>query len=874
MSPIRWLGWLIPRAEREFILGDLEETYGGGTCRLGWQIVRAGAVLRLARTTHHSALTTDHSPFPRKRYPMSMLGSDLRFAVRQLARSPGFSLLAILTLALGIGATTAIYSVVSPVLFRPLPYPGAERIMMLGEKDEAGKESNIGYTTFLDVERMSSSFESAAATSSWQPTLQGSGDPERLSGQRVTRGFFSVLGVSPALGRDFSAEENIRGKHFVVMLSHGLWQRRFGADPSVLGRPVTFNGIAYTVVGVLPESFESLLSPGASIWAPLAYEPSLPWACRTCRHLRAIGRLKEGVTPASAGRELDLIFGQITAEHPGDYSAKGMRVVPLQDRITRDVRPALLAVLGAVGLVLLIACANVSALLLGRAIQREGEFAIRGALGAGKVRVVRQLLTESVLLALLGGAAGTALAYWGVQGLTALAPSSLPRLSAIGIDGGVLLFALGLSVVTGLAFGMVPAFATTRPDLFAALRPGGRTTGLRSRRLARATLVAGEIALALMLLFGAGLLMQSLRRLLSVNPGFDPTGLLTMEAQTTGPRYQEDPAIRGFFDRVSESVRQIPGVELAGWTSMLPLGGNFDRYGVQIEGVVLANPADAPDADRYAVTPGYLEAMRIPLQRGRSITGADGAEAPKVVLINQTFAATAWPNSDPIGARIKVGGPDRPWWTVVGIVGDVRQTSLDEKLAPQIYLPEAQWFSADGAMVLTARTHGDPAQLAGAIRAAIRAVDPTLPILNVATMEEVVSSTAQQRRFAFILFQVFAVVALLLAAAGIYGVLAGSVTERTRELGIRSALGASRRGILALVVRQGLVLTATGLVAGALGSLLLSRFLQRLLFGVGSTDPVTFAGVVVVLVAVALTACWAPAWRATRVSPLEAIRGE
>jgi len=874
MSPLRWLGWVIPRAEREFILGDLEELYGDRPWRLGCEIVRTGSLLRVSRQASLSPLTSHLSPLTRRRSLMSTLSHDVRFALRQLARRPGFSLLAVVTLALGIGATTAIYSVVSPVLFRPLPYPGAERIMTLWERGKDDSESNTGYATFLDIESMSASFESIAAMSSWQPTLQGNGDPERLSGQRVTRGFLSVLGVRPALGRDFSAEENIRGKHFVVILSHGLWQRRFGADPSVLGRQVTFNGIAYTVVGVLPKTFETLLSPGAQIWAPLAYEPSLAWACRTCRHLRAIGRLKEGVTPASAGRELDLISGRLVSEHPTDYSVAGMHLVPLQDRLTRDVRPALLAVLGAVALVLLIACANVSALLLGRAIQREGEFAIRGALGAGKGRVMRLLLTESVLLSLLGGAAGTALAYWGVKGLSALAPAGLPRLSAIGIDGGVLLFTAALSVASGIAFGLVPAFATARPDLFAALRPGGRATGLRSRRLARATLVTGEIALALMLLFGAGLLMRSLHRLLAVDPGFDPAGLLTMEVQTAGPRYQEDDAVRGFFDRASEAVKQIPGVTAAGWTSMLPLGGNFDRYGVRIEGVVLANPANAPSADRYAVTPGYLEAMRIPLQRGRTITAADGTAAPKIVLINQTFAAVAWPNSDPIGAKLQVGGPDRPWWTVVGIMGDVRHTGLDETQAPQIYLPEAQWFSADDAMVLTARTGGDPVQLAGAIRAAIRSVDPTLPILQVATMEEVVSATAQQRRFAFILFEVFAVVALLLAAAGIYGVLSGSVTERTRELGIRSALGASRNGILALVVRQGLTLTLVGLSVGALGSLLLSRFLQRLLFGVGSTDPLTFVGVVAVLMAVALVACWAPAWRATRVSPLEAIRGE
>ena len=871
MNPARWLGWLLPAEEREFVLGDLEEAYPRRPLRVVWELLRVAAAIRLA-----PRLPSPRLPFtPHRRDSlMSTLLTDLRYGLRQLWRSPGFTALAMLTLALGIGATTAVFSVINPVLLRPLPYPHPERIVTLWERGDEGEESNTGYATFLDVRQLATSFERISAMSSWQPTLQGGAEAERLNGQRVTREFFSVLGVRPGLGRDFAEAENVRGQHYVVILSHGLWQRRFGGDPSLIGRPITLNGIAYTVVGVMPRTFESLLDPTAQLWAPLAYETSLRWACRTCRHLRMIGRLKEDIDPARAKRDLDLVSARLVAEHPTDYSAPGMFVVPLQTRLTREVRPALLAVLGAVGFVLLIACANVSSLLLGRAMQRESEFAIRGALGAGRQRVVRQLLTESVLLALLGGVGGVALAWWGVKGLVALGPASLPRIQAIGIDLGALGFTAAVALTSGLLFGLIPAFATARPDLFAALRPGGRPTGQRSRRMARAVLVMGEVALALMLLIGAGLLMRSLRRLLDVDPGFEPRQLLTMEVQTTGPRYEDEDAVRAFFVRAREAVRVIPGVEQAGWTSQLPLGGNFDRYGVTIEGKPLPNPANAPSADRYAVSPGYLEAMRISLKRGRTITPDDTRGRPGIVLINETFAKQEWPGGDALGARIQLGGPDAPWRTIVGVVGDVHHVSLDEQQAPQVYLPEVQWLGADGAMVLAARTKGDPARTAAAVREAIRSVDRDLPILHVATMEQVVANTADQRRFAFVLFQGFALVALLLAAAGIYGVLAGNVTARTREIGIRSALGASRSGLLRLVIRQGLALTATGITAGVLGALLLSRFLSGLLFGVGAQDPLTFIGVIFVLAVVALGACLAPALRATRVSPLEALRSE
>jgi putative ABC transport system permease protein len=872
VSPTRWLSWLLPRREREFVLGDLEEVFGrASTSRRACELLKAAVALRRARplTSHVSSLP------PRSGDPLvQTLLSDIRYGVRQLLRSPSFTALAVLTLALGIGATTAVFSVINPVLLRPLPYPHPERLMTLWERGEEGQESNTGYATFLDVHQLASTFDGIAVASSWQPTLQGRAEAERLDGQRVTREFFTVLGVHPGLGRDFTPAENVRGQHQVVILSHGLWLRRFGGDPTLVGRPIRLNGIDYTVVGVMPRSFESLLSPTAQLWAPLAYETSLPWACRSCRHLRMVGRLKEGVEPARATRELNLISARLVAEYPTDYPKTGMHVVPLQTRLTREVRPALLAVLGAVGFVLLIACANVSSLLLGRAMQREGEFAIRSALGAGRPRVVRQLLTESVLLGLLGGFCGVVLAWWGVKGLVALGPASLPRLHAIGIDFGVLGFTAALSLTSGLLFGLIPALATAQPDLFTALRPGGRHTAQKRRRVARAILVMGEVALALMLLIGAGLLLRSLQRLLGVDPGFESRRLLTMEVQTTGPRYEDDDAVRAFFVRARDAIRAVPGVEQAGWTSQLPLGGNFDRYGVAIEGKVLPNPANAPAADRYAVSPGYLEAMRIPLKRGRMLTADDARDRPAVVLVNETFAKQDWPAGDALGARVQLGGPEAPWRTVVGVVGDVHHVSLDERQAPQIYLPEAQWLGADGAMVLAARSRGDPAAMAAAIRDAIHSVDRDLPILHAATMEAVVTNTADQRRFAFVLFQAFAVVALLLAGAGIYGVLAGNVTARTREIGIRSALGASRSGLLRLVMRQGLTLTVAGMTAGIVGALALTRFLRGLLFGVGAQDPVTFLGVVAVLVVVALAACLAPALRATRVSPLEALRDE
>ena len=871
MKPAAWLGWLIPRSEREFALGDLEESYGDRPLAHCRELLRVALAIRTTAARH-----ARHPPRPLRRSNalMHTLLNDLRYGIRQLWLRPGFTALAALTFALGIGATTAIFSVVNPILFQSLPYPDADRIVTLWERDNHGNEDNTGFASFRDVQRMATSLEAVAVTGFWQPTLQGTGEPERFTGQKVTEDYFKVLGVAPFLGRDFTTAEQVRGQHHVTILSYGLWQRRFGADRSIIGKPVTFDGIQFLVVGVMPKGFEDVFSPAAELWMPLAYAVSLPFACRTCHHLREIARLKPGISEEAARRELGVISGRLVAQYPTEYQAAGMFVIPLQTLTTRQIRPALLAVLGAVTLVLLISCINVSALLVGRSLQREGEFAIRAAMGAGRWRMARQLFVEGTLLSLLGGGVGLALAWAGVKALPALGPTAIPRLSAIAINVPVLAFTAGVSLITGIVFGLVPALAATSRDLFSRLRPGGKTTQRREHWIARSALVGGEIAMAVMLLVGAGLLVRSLRKLLAVEPGFDARSLLTMQVQTSGTRYNDNDAGWSFYTRALAAVRAIPGVEQAGWVSQLPLGGNFDRYGVQIEGRLLANPEEAPSADRYAIFPGYLQAMRIPILRGRGFTTEDDGRHPPVALVNEAFQRLSWAGEDPIGKRIQVGGPDQPWRTIVGVVGNVHHTGLDQPPQAQAYFPEVQWQFADASMDLVVRTRGDPIALARPVEAAIRSTDSTLPILNIAAMEDVISGTAQQRRFVMVLFQIFSVVALLLAAAGIYGVLAGSVAERTREIGIRSALGASRSGLLGLILRQGLVLSAFGLGVGSAGALLLSRFLQKLLFGIEPQDPLTFASVVAVLSLVALLACWIPARRATRISPLETLRSE
>jgi putative ABC transport system permease protein len=805
---------------------------------------------------------------------MSNLLGDLRYALRLLGRRPGFTALAAFTLALGIGATTAIFSVVNPILFESLPYPRADRLLMVWERTKDGTKDNVGWATFDDISRASRSFGATAAMGSWSPTMTGRAEPELLSGQRVSPTFFTVLGVAPAIGRDFRAEEDVRGTPRVAILSHALWRTRFGGDSSLVGKQITLDGNAFTVVGVMPETFENVLDPTARIWTLLRYNATLPFACRDCHHLRMVARIRPEVTVRQAEREVNVIAANLARDHPTEYAGVGMLMPSLQADTTGGVQVALLTVLGAVLLVLLIACANVTNLLLARGAQRQGEFALRVALGAGRGRLIRQLLTESLALATMGGLLGVGVAMGGVRGLIALSPPGLPRLDAIRVNGSALAFALAVTTIVGLVFGLVPAIHAARADVHHGIKQGTRRTA-GSSRLTRASLVVSEVALALVLLVGSGLLLRSMERLFAVSPGFDSSRLLTMQVQAGGARLSTDTLVRAFFARVADVVASQPGVESVALTSQLPLSGDFDGYGIHSQSNPRANPAEDPSAFRYAVTPGYFATLGIPLVRGRFLAEPDREGQPPVVLVNASFAKRVWPNGNALGQRVRVGDPSNgPWREIVGIVGDVKQLSLSAAQSDAVYLPESQWIFADNAMSLIVRARGDAAALAPAIRRAVWSVDKDQPIVRIATMERLVEATAADRRFILLLFEAFAATALALAAAGIYGVLAGAVTERLREIGVRSALGATRRDILLMVVRQGLTLTAIGVAVGLAGSIAGSRALSGMLFNISRVDPLTYAGVTTVLVGVAFIACWVPARRATRVNPTDALRAE
>ena len=798
---------------------------------------------------------------------------DVRYAFRTLARSPGFTAIAVATLALGIGATSTIFSVVNPVLFEALPYVDPDRLVMVWEREPSGTSSNTGFATFADVRRDSRTLESIAAMSYWTPTLQGD-EPERLAGQSVTGDFFRTLGVAPFIGRDFMLAEDAPGQNGATILSHGLWQRRFGSDPAIVGRQISLSGRPYQVVGVMPRDFESLLAPSAQLWRPLGYESSLPFACRTCRHLRAVARVKPGVPLERVVVELNTLSEGYARDYPTQYAVPGMNVIPLHDDLVQDVRPAMLIVFGAVGFVLLVACANVMNLLLGRAVQRQDEFAIRTALGARPARVARQVLTETLLLAFAGAGAGIGLAWLGVRVIAALGPTDIPRLAAVRVDVPVLLATLAMAIGTGLVFGLGPALAVRHAGLHSGLRQAGRGSAAGARRAMRSGLVVAEVALAFALLAGAGLLVRSLDRLLRVDIGFDPDKLLTLEVLASGAAYAEDGDVWAMQERLLEAVRAVPGVQSVALSSQVPLGGNFDGNGVLREDKPPANPEDAPGAQRFAVSPDYLATMRIPVLRGRGFTPADRTGAPPVVLINDAFADSYWSGEDPIGKRVRLGGPGRPYRTIVGIVGDVRHMRLDEDQSSQIYLPESQWLWADTGTILVVRGTVRAEDLIPQVRAAVWSVDRSLAISGVATMDALVRVTTAQRRFALVAFELFAAVALVLAAAGIYGVLAGSVAQRTREFGIRAALGATRSGILSLALGQGVRLAAVGLVIGWAGALGLARVLRGLLYQVAPSDPATLVAVTALLGAVAVSASLGPAWQAARVDPVNTLKAE
>jgi putative ABC transport system permease protein len=806
---------------------------------------------------------------------------DLRYAGRRLRGNPGFAVVTVLTLALGIGASTAIFSTINPILIEPLPYPHSDRVQMLWYGSADGTRGLQAFGNYRELVGRSQSFEAIAAMKAWQPTMTGASEPERFEGQMVSASYFRALGVPLAIGRDFRPDEDQIHGPKVVILGDALWRRRFGGDTSVLGRQVTLDDDSYTVVGVMPRDFDNVLAPSAEIWMPLQYDASLPADGREWgHHLRMVGRLRPGVGTNQARSELGLIAQTPVPEfarQPGSSMSRGMIVNSLKDEVTGGVKPALLAILGAVILVLLIACVNVTNLLLARGAARRGELAMRAALGAGRFRVIRQLVTESLLLALLGGALGMAVAQFGVRALVALSPSELPRLAAIRIDVTVLAFGIVISALVGLAVGLIPAQQASRRDLQIGLQQSSRRSS-GGRQLTRRTLVVAEVALALVLLVSGGLLLRSLQRLFAVPLGFDATNMLTMQVQAYSHRYDDDAACHRFFAQALEAVRHVPGVTAAAFTSQLPLGGDngvADVFGVNFEPLSNATAAEG-DALRYAVTPGYFETMGIPLRRGRLFDARDVAGAGvRPVILGESFANRVLPGQDPIGKRLRFGGPpNRPWDVVVGVVGDVKQASLALNQSDAVYVTADQWIWADGTMWLAVNGHGDVANLAQDVKNAVWSVDRDQAIVQVATMDHVVAASAAERSFVLVLFEAFGVMALVLAATGIYGVLAGSVTERMREIGVRSALGASRGNIVALVIRQGMLLTLLGLAVGLGGAVVATNALVTLLFGISRLDQPTYIGVIVLLAGVSLIACSIPAWRAARVDPSITLRAE
>ncbi|HUR94292.1 MAG TPA: ABC transporter permease [Gemmatimonadales bacterium] len=801
--------------------------------------------------------------------------ADLRYAARRLRANPVFTAVSVLTLGLGIGATTAIFSAVNPVLFEPLPYPDPGRLVTISDVSAERTRLDVTFGTFRELTQRSRSFSGLAVLKSWQPTVTGTEVPERVDGQRVSAGYLRALGVGPMLGRDFDAADDRPNGPSVVILGHGLWHRRFDGDRSIVGRIVSLDDNPYTVIGVMPAEFENVLAPSAQLWAPLQYGESFsPESREWGHHLRMVGRLRPGVALGEAAEEVAAIARNPIPELarvPWASLQSGLLLASLRDEVTAAVRPALLAVLGAVVLLLTIACVNVTNLLLARGAQRRGEFAMRAALGAGRARLVRQLLTETLLLALLGGVAGLLVADIGVRALVALSPPGLPRLDAIRLDPAIFAFAFGLSALTGIMIGLVPAMQASRGGLSAGVQQSSRRSAGEYRRT-RGTLVVAEVALALVLLVSAGLLLRSLERLFSISPGFEQTGLLTMQVQVTGHRFDADSVRNQFFERSLDAVREVPGVMAAAFTSQLPLSGDLDVYGVHLERDV--DPASDGAALRYAVTPGYFQAMGIPLRAGRLLDDHDGAGRPRVVLVSESYAKRAFAGGEPIGRRLRFGPREGDWYTIVGVVGDVKQAALGLGPSDALYVSPAQWHWVDRLMSLVVRTGDEPASLAPAVSSAIWSVDKDQPIVRIATMRQLVERSAAERRFALIVFEAFGITALLLAATGIYGVLSGGVTERTREIGVRSALGASRKNILGLVVRQGMTLTSLGILLGVVGAATTSKVVVAMLFGVSPLDPATYVAVVLLLAAVSAIACWVPAARAARLDPSITLRAE
>jgi putative ABC transport system permease protein len=808
---------------------------------------------------------------------METILQDLSYSLRTLLKSRSFAAVAIFTLALGIGANTAIFSVVYAVL-RPLSYRDSEQLIVVNATNVKRGLPQVGvsYPDYIDWKSQSRAFAQMAAMRNGSFNLTGAGEPERLSGVFVTAGLFPLLGVDPELGRTFVAEDDNPGGSNSVIISHQLWQRRFSSDPAVINKAVTLEGESFNIIGVMRPNFR--FPPGdevnRDVWLPLSLYPEKQLKNRARHFLTVVGRLKPEATQAQAQAEMNTIATRLEQEYPETNSGYGVRLVSFYEDTVGNVRKSLYVLLGAVGLVLLIACGNVANLLLARSAAREREIAIRTALGASRARLIRQLLTESLLLSLIGGALGLLLAYGGTRLLIAnTPPASIPRLEEIGMDWRVLLFSLLISVLTGLIFGLMPSLHAAKVDLTTSLKEGGRgaTEGVRGRSF-RNVLMIAEVSLALLLLIGSGLLIKSFVRLRQVDVGFQSDKLLTANVALSEVKYESPTQRAAFFRQLLQRLETVPGVQYVGAASDVPLLGRDSYENVFIEGRPVQNSADAPQAGGQVVSPNYFRAMGVPLRKGRTLTDEDVAGKPMAVVINQTMANRFWPGEDPLNKHVSAAGPTGPWMTVVGVVGDVRYRGLNTEPRAEMYVSYQQ-LPVDS-MTLALRTTSEPTALGTALRNEVWALDKDQPVTAIKTMGQAVSDSIARERFNMQLLTIFALVALLLASVGVYGVISYYVVQRTHEIGILLALGAQPFYVLKLVVKQGMTLALLGVGIGLVGAFILTRIAASLLFGVSPTDPITFFGVSFLLAFVAFLSCYIPARRAARVDPMKALHHE
>ena len=822
---------------------------------------------------------------------MNPLAQDLRYALRTFAKNPGFALAAILSLAIGIGANTSIFSVANALLLHPLPYQDANRLTILWNRSPGLNITEDWFSTaqYFDIKNGHSGFEQVAIAIGGNYNLTGAGDPERVGTIRVSSNLLPMLGARAAAGRLFVPDEDLPGRPATALLSYGMWARHYGSDPHILGKSITVNGLPYQVVGVLPQSFslprEVLPTLGGAeqgeIFLPLPLAPAAA-GNRTQEDYNIIGKLKPGVSLSQAQAEMDTITARLRHDYPEAYPPNGgltFSIVPLADQVVGDVRRSLFILLGSVGFVLLIACANVANLQLSRAVSRQGEIGVRMALGASRSRIIRQLLTENVLLALCGGALGVLICFASIHWIHILGTRSIPRLQEIGVDGRVLLFTFLISVFSGLLFGLVPALRVSRLDLYSTLKDASRGSAGASAMWGRGNnvrrlLVISELALSVVLLIGAGLLIRSFARLQSVPPGFNPGNVLTFELTMTGQKYSDSAAILNTYRLLWDSLEHLPGVTASGGITSLPLSNAPAWTPITIEGRVPPPGEKFINADARIISGHYFQSMEIPLRRGRFFNESDDGKGQPVIIIDQRLAQEFWPGEDPIGKRIHLVDMKAsvPWLTVVGVVGRVKHESLDSDPRIAFYVPQSQYPTRGMTVVL--RSRSDPSSLTTAVKGELRALDPDLPMFSVRTMVQRVDDSLARRRFSMLMLGVFAAIALALAAIGIYGVISYLVTQGTREIGIRIALGATPQHILALVVRQGMTLALSGVAIGLAGAFLLTRLMRSLLFGVNATDPLTFAVISALLTFVALLASYIPAHRASRVDPMISLRCE